>query len=422
MGRKWASHRSCSYTRIRGGFCVAHKELRSPMARCRVDPTVNRVDMQGFTFPLGVYPVEAIEPKQGYTMAFEPADEGPSDRSEGNRGEDEGGDGLPDEPQWEEWPDRYVFDILVPSQRIEPLCRSLLSMLPGRIYPILDFLGQDEWREVDPYVSYDLLGMDRFLEALRRFRGFFYEDGLVGFGAMGEEPAFMYLFVDEHKVVTVRAETGLKERVEAVLAAYDLEQVEEIRSADSATHEHRTVLDAPDDHPELLTSDEIVEVLRDEWRLVLNIDPERNVDEDGRDIGITGWRCIVRYDPPIPESELADLSDAADEDKSEKVVPSKPDEAEESVAAKVVQPPPSKYAEVFVTADSLNRCTELVLEALEQLLKEKGVEIDEDSMPEPVLVQHDRWGTEDFVQAVLKTSRQTPDMEACAVVHASWLN
>lgn len=39
--------------------------------------------------------------------------------------------------------------------------------------------------------------------------------------------------------------------------------------ADSAAHEHRGVLDTPKDRPELLNHDEILERLRDEWRLLL---------------------------------------------------------------------------------------------------------------------------------------------------------
>jgi hypothetical protein len=436
------------------------------MARCRVDQSLDRVEMNGFAFPLGVYPVDAIEPRQGYTMAFEPADDGSStaegeefgasERGEGSerpagpmgRGrkkdeEEDEGEGVADplaaggedddeegeeaaggEAEWEEWPDRYVFDILVPATRLETLVRSLLSLLPGRIYPILDFLGQDEWREVDPYVSYDLLGMDRFLEALRRFRGFFYEDGLVGFGAMSDEP-FLYVFVDEHKVVTVRAETRLREKVEGVLGAFDLEQVEEILSADSATHEHRTVLESPDDRPDLLSAEEIVEELRDEWRLVLNIDPESNVDEEGKDLGITGWRCIVRYDPPVPEPAAPPSKGSGKGAKGKKKAQEEDDE-EEAPERPALGPtptaPPSRYAEVFLTAESLTRASELTLEALEDLLVEAGVDLDEDELSDPVLVQQDRWGADDFAKAVEKATGQRPDMKVSKVAFRVWLN
>ncbi len=452
------------------------------MPRARVDPSIARVEMNGFVFPLGVYPVDTIEPVPGYTMSFEPADqgnEGPgvggsgSVGNGGSGGESDGGAASPsggaeDVGEWEEWPDRYVYDILVPSPRVEPLVRTMLSIFPGRVYPILDFLGQDEWREVDPYVSYELLGLDRFLDTLRRYRGFFFEDGLVGFGAMSEEP-FLYIFVDEHKVVTIRAEAALKDRVEAALAAFDLPQVDEIHSADSVTHEHRGVLDAPDDRPDLLSAEEIVEVLRDEWQLVLNIDPDRNVDDEGNDLGITGWRVIIRYDPPIPEEastpagngspkrtvEPGTIREAhvtaegeSDDDESdeesetaaqgESTEPASDADGERSAAAKGSsmtsgQPaPPSRYAEVFVTAESLNKASDLAVVALEELLSDDDIVVDPETTPEPMIVQADRWGAEDFIKAVrealrkqspdVPVSKQNPDMDESLVWSAAWLN
>jgi hypothetical protein len=295
----------------------------------------------------------------------------------------------------------------VPAGRVEALCRTLFSLLPGRVFPILDFLGQDEWREVDPYVSYDLLGMDRFMDSLRRFRGFFYEDGLVGFGAMSEEP-FLYVFVDEHKVVTVRVEADLKERVEKVLAAFDLEPIEELLSADSVTHEHRSVLETADDRPDLLTADEIVEVLRDEWRLVLNIDPETNVDEEGNDLGATGWRCILRFDPPAADGGEGSEAEEA--------------EGAESAADPIGEEPVSKYAEIFLVADSYHAANDLALEALEGLLDKAEIRIDPETTPEPVMVVADRWNAEDFGTAVEKVTGQKPDMGEPKVCHATWLN
>ncbi len=292
------------------------------MARCRVDPSIERVTMEGFNFPLGVYPIEAMTPRAGYTVDFEPAD-GDNDPSSGG--------------EWEEWPDRYVYDIVIGADRLEPLCRSLLALLPGRVYPILDVLGQDAFREIDPYISYELIGMDRFTDMIRRFRGYFYEDGLCGFGAMTDEP-FLYVFVDEHKIVTVRAETDHKERVERILAAFDLEVVEQPAGADSAAHEHRGVLEAPDSRSDLLTAEEIVEQLRDEWSLTLNIDAETNVDDEGNDLGSTGWRCLVRC---IAESEDG--------------------------------PRAPRYADAVLTADCLRRAEELALDAAEEL-KPKDVE------------------------------------------------
>jgi hypothetical protein len=250
------------------------------MPKCQIDPTIQRVEADGFKFPLGVYPVEPLTPKAGYSMDFEPADGGEEPDDQGDR--------------WEEWPDRYMFDVVISADRLDAFVRALLSMMPGRIYPILDILGQDAYREVDPYVAYELVGQERFIDALRRYRPLFLEDGLCGFGAMVDEPHFFYFFVDEHKIVTIRAETLLKERVEKILSAFDLESMESPAGADSAAHEHRTVLDHSAQRPDLLTLDEIVESLREEWRLSLNIDPDTNLDDDGHELGMTFWRCLVR--------------------------------------------------------------------------------------------------------------------------------
>lgn len=268
------------------------------MVRAEPDERIKPIVIDGFTFPRGVYPIEAMTPRAGYNMLFEQADGVDPDSGGPIEGPIDGDDLAPSGPgdlgdEWEAWPDRYVFDAVVPADRIQSLLRSLIQLMPSRIYPILDVMGHDAFREIDPYISYELIGQDKFIDALRRFGPFFFEDGLVGFGAMSDDP-FFYVFVDEHKIVTIRATPDMKERIEAVLAAYDLEQMDEPAGADAAAHEHRTVLITPDDDADLLGVDEIVERLRDDWRLTLNVDRENNLDDGQRELGMTGWRCLVR--------------------------------------------------------------------------------------------------------------------------------
>jgi hypothetical protein len=284
------------------------------MLTCQIDPALERTVVGDFRFPLGAYPVEAMTPRAGYTLHFEPADGG-------------------EEEDWEEWPDRYTFDIVVSAERTPSLVTALLSMMPGRIFPILDVMGNDAFREIDPYVAYEPVGFDRFVDELDRFKPFFYEDGMCGFGAMAEEP-FFYLFVDEHKIVTVRVEPEMKEKVERVLGAFGLESIDEPAGADAAGHEHRGVLHSPDDKPEFLTLEEIVERLRDRWGLTLNVDPESNLDDEGRELGTTLWRCVVRR---IREEGTA------------------------------------KYAEVVVYADCLRHAEDVAFDAVDEL--EEGSEL-----------------------------------------------
>ncbi|MBC7833938.1 MAG: hypothetical protein H7Y88_02420 [Phycisphaerales bacterium] len=367
------------------------------MARCRVDSSIKRVEMDGMAFPLGVFPVEAMKPRQGYTVWFEPAD----------------GDERSEDGEWEEWPDRYVFDIAITATRLEPLVRALFSMLPGRVYPILDVLGHDAYREVDPYVSYELIGQERIVDALRRFRAFFFEDGLVGFGAMSEQP-FVYVFVDEHKLVTVRAEADLKEKVESLLAAFDLEVVEEIAGADAASHEHRSVLEAPENRPDLLSADEIVEELRDDWGLVLNVDAEKNVDEEGNDLGITGWRCLIRWESPSkapPEPELP-------EDGAEPAAPKEPattDDLGEEASIPTLWIT-RRYAEVVLTARNLTEAEVLAQEAVREQAPD-----DEQDEGDPVTLSLDRTTPEELGILVGELRGVPVRMDAEKVWAARWL-
>lgn len=245
---------------------------RAAMARTTIDTSVPRVVMRGFQFPLGVYPVEEIEPRAGYTMDFEPAD---------------GGEGDSD---WEEWPDRYMFDIVVPANRLPGLCRAFFTLMPSWVYPILDMLGEDAYREVDPYIAYDPVAFDRFIDHVHRHKDWLYEDGFVGFGAMSEAP-FLYVYVDEHKIVTVRVEAHARDRVERVLEAFDIPETETLVGVDAAAHEHRSVLPEKAWHS---AQTDILEELLDAWRLQLNIDRDTNLADDGSELGITGWTCLVR--------------------------------------------------------------------------------------------------------------------------------
>lgn len=260
---------------------------------CRADESIERVEIDGFAFPLGVYPIERITPRPGYSCGFEPAD---------GSDEDDGAGGLSGEADVEAWPDRYVFDAVIPAGRVEPLVIQLLGMMPLRVYPILDYMGHDAYREIDPYISYELAGIDRVLDAVGRCRDFFFEDGMCGFGALAEDP-FFYVFLDEHKIVTVRAASELAERVRRLLEAFDLEEIKEPAGADSAAHEHRAVLDSDPSDPERLSGEEIVELLRESWQLTLNVDPTANTDDEGRELGLTPWRCVLRWQAEEPRDD-----------------------------------------------------------------------------------------------------------------------
>ena len=248
------------------------------MRRIEIDSGLERREADGFAYPLGVYPVEQVRARPGYVVEFEAAD---------------GSNGIGGSEEWEEWPDRFMYDCLVPANRVRSLMILLTALLPTRVYPILDVLGNDAYREIDPFIAYDLVGYDRYCEGLAMFGEWLYEDGMVGFGAMSLEP-FLYVFLDEHKIVTIRCELAVKEKVEKVLTAFDLGEMEQLSGVDSVEHEHRGVLKVDEKNDDLLAPEDVVGILRDMWRLQLNVDLEANVDEEGGELGVTGWYCLAR--------------------------------------------------------------------------------------------------------------------------------
>jgi len=348
------------------------------MHRCKVDPSIRRVVLGSFQFPLGVYPVEEMTPKQGYVSNFEPSDGG------GTEGE------------FEEWPDRYVYDIVVSAERLPALCRMLFSMFEGRAYPILDVLGQDGYREVDPYISYDLVGVDVFLDGLREYGEWLYEDGMVGFGLMSEEP-FCYVFVDEHKIITLRVDPTLKERVERILAAFDLEAAEVNAGADAAAHEHRNVLLAPEDKPELLGPDEVLERLKMKWRVVLNVDPDTNLDDEGKELGVTHWRAVVRIDLPEDDDETTSATRRAAGGTAAGPAAASSGAAAGSTSISPAGQGKVRYVEVVFDAANLREAEETTFTQVENLADEEHVDF-EDGM----IVLLDRLQPEQFTQVLAR--------------------
>ncbi len=335
------------------------------MSRCRADESIQRRTVKGFDFPLGVYPVESMTPQQGYNSEYEPAD--------GEEGLDE----------VEAWPDRYVYDIVLSAPRLESLWVQIFAMMPGRVYPILDYIGHDCYREIDPYIAYEPVGQERMTNLLQRYHDFFFEDGMVGFGAVSEDP-FFYAFVDEHKILTLRIEPELRPKVEKLLAAFDLNLVDEPAGADAAAHEHRSVLSVSNDRPDLLNADEIVEIVRERWGLVLNVDPETNLDDEGNELGITPFRCLLRY-----ESD---------------------------------QIPTGRYAEVLCTASNLLQAETLALGAMDSLIDPQS---DAEGTSDTILLSADRVQASDL--GMVTSDAKAPKalakkyLQQCSVLSSRWI-
>jgi hypothetical protein len=92
----------------------------------------------------------------------------------------------------------------------------------------------------------------------------------------------------------------MRERVESLLRRLGLEEVAQTWPVDAEGRvniesEVRPVLELADEYsPDV---DELLLRLRHEWSLELNVDPEVNLDDGGRNLGLTLWHAVVIVDP-----------------------------------------------------------------------------------------------------------------------------
>jgi hypothetical protein len=96
----------------------------------------------------------------------------------------------------------------------------------------------------------------------------------------------------------------MRRQVESMLSKHGVREVLEtwphdLERSDEPPSQLREVLQVLDDQsPDL---DEILLQLRDAWRLELDVDPDANVDDTGRKLGLVLWHAIVlatRHDRP----------------------------------------------------------------------------------------------------------------------------
>ncbi|MCK4872057.1 MAG: hypothetical protein KAS72_04965 [Phycisphaerales bacterium] len=311
-------------------------DFRTKRAISAVDPTLSHtVSAHGFQYPLGCIPTEPCEPVEGYTMEFETAQG--------------------------EWPDCYLIDIVVSSERTEPLMVDLFALLAPDVLPILDVRGDDAYREMDPYLAAEPISQADLLNTMRPFRAFLFEDGHCGFGVMSEEP-FAFVYLDDHKIITIRVELTRADAVEQILAEHGVSDHAEPVGVDSVAHEHRDVLWIDDNRSDLLDFYGVLDALRYEWNLELNIDPDSNVDDDGRLLGMTAWRVLLYLER----------------------------QPEENTSGAQTRDPDGAYAELLLTARNLNEVDGLVAAACEMI---KGYAVVDQ-------VSSDRLRPEELIDAV----------------------
>lgn len=236
----------------------------------RLRPDLTRAVIDGFALPLGIEPDGLHAPNQGYTVTYTPGEE--------------------DEP------DTYAFHVVVSHEKLSRLLDLAFGFLPDEVYAIVEIGSRDAYRQIDVFLGSDPIGIEDFLASWRHYEPILLEDASIAAGANSEEP-FVEVFVDQWKGVAIHVPLSMRDDVEDMLRSLDLDEVaqtwapETEEQRDYAASRVRPVLDSSDEY--LPDIDELLLNLRHEWKLELNIDPETNVDDSGRPLGLTLWHAMV---------------------------------------------------------------------------------------------------------------------------------
>lgn len=282
---------------------------------------LQRVVLGDFALPLGIAPKPGrlAPPVQGFTVNFVAGDE--------------------DEP------DTYSFHVVVSHERIAAILHKAFQILPDHVFGIVEIGSRDAYRSTDIYISQEPVSREDFLQTWKRFEPFLLEDSAIAAGANSEEP-FVEVFVDQWKGIAIHVPPEMRDEVEASLHGFGLEEVlhtwgdgdepdvmEPIDEDGEGNSHIRPVLDMSDQQsPDI---DELLLDLRHQWNLELNIDPDANLDEGGRDLGSTLWHAVV----------IVDRTD-------------------DGVAGTDQDEQHGGYASIWATATSLNEMEQLIQQAM----------------------------------------------------------
>lgn len=248
----------------------------------RIRSDLKRERVGAFQLPLGLLAEGLPEPRQGFVMLFREGEE--------------------------EQPDTYLFEATISQERLRPLLQQALDLLPGEVRGIVEVESLDAYRTLDVYLGTEPIARDELLSDYREFEAVLLEDAAIGFGANAEEP-FVEVFLDGWKTLSIEVPVELKSRVESLLARHGLSEVEHTWPPDPeeslyGSVQVRPVLEVRDERDPNI--DEVVLQLRERWALELDVDPYRNLDEQGVELGPTLWHAIVMVLPQdSPPSEGA---------------------------------------------------------------------------------------------------------------------
>jgi len=245
----------------------------------RLRDDLERCNAEGFQLPLGVEAAGLPSPRPGYTLEYNAAEV--------------------------EDADSYSFHVVTSHERVRAVLHTALTLLDDEVFPVVEVGSRDAYRSIDVFTAQAPVGKREFLTVWSNFEPFLLEDATIGAGASSEEPA-IEIFLDAWKGVSIHVPVRMRERVEVMLAGLGLGEVPETWPSDIeqdviSSSRVRDVLELLDDQsPDL---DELLLQMRESWGLELDVDPEVNVDEGGRQLGFTLWHAIIVVEPEDPEED-----------------------------------------------------------------------------------------------------------------------
>ncbi len=234
--------------------------------KLRTDLT--RAVIGSFALPLGIEPLNLLAPNQGYTLEFH----------EGEDGE----------------PDGWSFHVVASHDRMARLVREAFGLLSTEVSPIVEVGSRDAYRSMDVFLARQPIPVEDFLETWEAFEPVILEDASIGVGANTDDPC-VEVFLDSWKGLLIHVPDEMRGQVETMLRRHALREVAETWPDDleeeGPPSQVREVLQIEDEEsPDL---DEVLLQLRERWDLQLDVDPQGNLDEGGRELGNTLWYGIA---------------------------------------------------------------------------------------------------------------------------------
>ncbi len=247
-------------------------------------PDLERAVIDGFALALGITPGDVTPPTVGYTIAYTA--------------------GADDEP------DTYSFYVAVSHEQVAPVLEQVFSLLPEEVCAIVEISSRDAYRQTDVFLSKEEIPRGEFLLTWQQWQPILLEDGSIAAGANSESP-FVEIFVDQWKGVSIIVPLGMRDDVEQLLVKSGLQEVPETWSLGNENPAMDRVRIRPvlaDLDGMAADIDDVLMELRHDWRMELNVDPDTNVDEGGRRLGMTLWHAVLEVHRVGDVEEVADMS------------------------------------------------------------------------------------------------------------------